>query len=120
MRLLNSPYLRIIISIIQIYLSLQFFGVLPGLANTGTVLSYLIGGVLLLGGTFGIYQALKRRSAVETVHLTEQDSDEVIRLVREGKQIQAMAFVRKQTGASLSEAKELVESIDSSHTSGRH
>jgi hypothetical protein len=112
MRILNSPYLRIIISIVQIYLGLQFLGVLPGLTNTGTVLSYVIGGVLLLGGVFGIFQAIKNRNAIETVHLTEKDSDEVRRLVREGKEIQAMTFVRKQTGASIVEAKELVESID--------
>lgn len=111
MKLFNSPYLRIIISLVQIYLALQFLGVIPGVRGVGTVFAYLIGGVLLIGGGFGLYQAINRRARAESVELSDQDLDEIEKLVSEGKQFQAMTLVRQKTGATIAEAKAAIESV---------
>lgn len=120
MKIFNSPYLRIIISLVQIYLALQFLGVIPGVRSVGTVFAYLIGGVLLIGGGFGLYQAINRRPRAESVELSDQDLEEIEKLVSEGKQFQAMTLVRQKTGATITEAKAAVESVAQNQKSAKN
>lgn len=104
----SSDLFQLIGGACQIYLGMSFLGLVEGFINTGSLTSRIIGALLLCGGLASLWIALRTPAPrIETLPLPSQ---EILALAASGEMIAAIKNYRKQTGASLKDAKQIIES----------
>ena len=92
----------------QIYVGMSFLGLIEGFINIGALTLRIIGALLLCSGLASLWVALRNSPAprIETLPLPSQ---ELLALAASGEMIAAIKAYRKQTGASLKDAKQIIE-----------
>jgi len=111
-KLLSSVLFQLFGGACSIYMGMSFLGLIEDFNNTGALTSRIMGALFLCGGLASLWNALQTPAPrIETLPLPSQ---EILALVASGEMIAAIKTYRKQTGASLKDAKQIIESNSAS------
>lgn len=106
-KLSNSVLLQLLGGACQIYVGLNFLGLIEDSINTGTLTSRIVGALFLCSGMASLWIALHTPTPrIETLPLPSQ---EILALAASGEMTAAIKAYRKQSGASLKDAKQIIE-----------
>ncbi len=115
-RLLQNKILQFLGGVSQIYVGLGWLGLVRGFANTGSIFSIVGGFLFMLSGFASVLSLLKKSDLSNSdKKLWPEPSLEIIALIRNGKKVAAIKAYRKQTGAGLREAVDVIEKNTVAH-----
>lgn len=104
--LLRSRFIQLLGGTCQIFVGMWFFGLGNGFTNTGTASAYA-GGVFFIGSGLATLWFTAQGASPKVTELPPP-SPEVMALVACDEKITAINLYRKETGASLRDAKQII------------